>query len=240
MIARRARRRPARSAGSDDFVDAATLDTRRARCRSARLIVSSIALINLLVLVFNLIPAYPLDGGRIARAAVWKVTGDRNKATRAAAGVGRGFAWLLIGWRAVPARQGEAFNGIYLAVLGWLLGPRRAASRSQTAFTERLEGVTVADLMDAEPVTIPADPPALRAYEDFFLRYHGYEWFAVVEADGRYVGRAVRSRPVPPRAANDADRPCASSSSPAATVASARTRRSRRCWPPSRCAAAAR
>src|SRR5207249_10501527 len=60
-------------------------------------------------------------------------------------------------------------------------------------FTERLEGITAADIMDAEPVTIPASATVLRAYEDYFLRYHGWDWFAVVEDDGRYVGRAFRN-----------------------------------------------
>ena len=56
-----------------------------------------LAEINVLVLVFNLIPAFPLDGGRIARAIAWRLTGDRNRATRFAANLGRGFSYLLIG-----------------------------------------------------------------------------------------------------------------------------------------------
>ena len=63
----------------------------------------------------------------------------------------------------------------------------------QSAVTSRLEGVTVADIMDADPVTIPADLPVQQAYEDFFLRYQGWPWFAVVEADGRYAGIAHRA-----------------------------------------------
>ena len=62
----------------------------------------------------------------------------------------------------------------------------------QTAVTDRLEGITVADVMDAEPVTIPAGLPAGRAWEEFFLRYQGWPWFAVTEDDGRYVGLARR------------------------------------------------
>ena len=77
-------------------------------------------------------------------------------------------------------------------MLGWLLGSAARTAILQSAFTDRLEGITVADLMDAEPVTIPADLPADRAYEDFFLRYQGWEWFAVVDADGRFAGIAHR------------------------------------------------
>ena len=77
-------------------------------------------------------------------------------------------------------------------MLGWLLGSAARSAIVQSAFTDQLEGITVADLMDAEPVTIPADLPAAQAYEDFFLRYQGWEWFAVVEPDGRFVGLAHR------------------------------------------------
>jgi Zn-dependent protease len=156
-------------------------------------LVASLVLANVVVLAFNLIPAYPLDGGRIARAAVWRVTGDRHKGTRAAAGLGRAFSWLLIAGGLLLVANGDTFNGIYTAVLGWILGTQARGAAVHTAFTERLEGVTVADIMDPDPVAIPADVPALTAYEDFFLRYHGYDWFAVTERDGGYVGRAFRA-----------------------------------------------
>ena len=170
-------------------------------------LIASLVLANLVVLAFNLVPAYPLDGGRIARALVWAVTGDRHRATRAAAGIGRAFAWLLIGAGLWLISRGDTFNGIYTAVLGWLLGTQARGAVAQTAFTQRLEGVTVADIMDPDPVAIPADAPALRAYEDFFLRYHGYEWFAVTEADGGYVGRAFRAPTMEAAEGPNASRP---------------------------------
>ena len=146
---------------------------------------------NVLLLGFNLIPAFPLDGGRIARAAAWKLTGDRGKATRFAARVGQGFAVLLAGYGIYPLLGGDPW-GLWRVMLGWLLGSAARSAILQSDFTDRLEGITVADLMDAEPVTIPADTPADRAYEDFFLRYQGWEWFAVVDADGRFAGIAHR------------------------------------------------
>jgi Zn-dependent protease len=148
--------------------------------------------LNAMLLAFNLVPAYPLDGGRIARAAIWKLTGDRSRATRVTAAMGRGFGWLLIavgiGW----AFSGSPFDGLWLAVLGWLLSQSARGVVAQTAFTDRLEGVTVADIMDHEPVVIPGETPAHRAFEEFFLRY-GYDWFPVVDPEGRYVGRARRT-----------------------------------------------
>jgi Zn-dependent protease len=146
---------------------------------------------NLLLLGFNLIPAFPLDGGRIARAAAWRITGDRGKATRLAARLGQGFAILLIGYGLYVVLSGDPW-GLWTALLGWLLGSAARSAIVQSDFSDRLEGITVADLMDAEPVTIPADTPADRAYEDFFLRYQGWEWFAVVDAEGRFAGIAHR------------------------------------------------
>jgi Zn-dependent protease len=146
---------------------------------------------NVLLLGFNLIPAFPLDGGRIARAAAWRITGDRGKATRFSARLGQGFAVLMIGYGLYRLVGGDAW-GLWTIMLGWLLGSAARSAIVQSAFTDQLEGITVADLMDAEPVTIPADLPAAQAYEDFFLRYQGWEWFAVVEPDGRFIGLAHR------------------------------------------------
>ena len=149
---------------------------------------------NVLLLGFNLIPAFPLDGGRIARAAAWRVSGDRGKATRLAAYLGQGFAALMIAYGVyILVARGNSFGGLWAIVLGYLLGSSARAAIAQSAFTERLQGVTVADIMDAEPVTIAADLPATRAWEEYFLRYQGWPWFAVVEADGRFVGLAHRA-----------------------------------------------
>jgi Zn-dependent protease len=148
---------------------------------------------NAILLAFNLIPAFPLDGGRIARAAIWKFTGSRERGTKIAAQVGQGFAFVLIGIGIAMAVTGDTFDGIWLAVLGWLLGSSARAAVVQTAVQERLRGITVADIMDAEPVTVPAALPAARAYEDYFLRYQGWPWFAVVEDDGHYAGVVHRA-----------------------------------------------
>jgi Zn-dependent protease len=179
--------------GADGFWEAATLD-RTVAPSAFELWLSFLVSANVLLLVFNLVPAFPLDGGRIARAAAWKVTKDRGKATRLSAYLGQAFAAVLIGYGIyVLFALGDSFGGLWAIVLGYLLGSSARAAIAQSAFTERLKGVTVADIMDAEPVTIPADLPASRAWEEFFLRYQGWPWFAVVEADGRYAGLAHRA-----------------------------------------------
>jgi Zn-dependent protease len=179
-------------AGGDSFWDAARLSA-EADASPVEVVVSLLVSMNMVLLLFNLVPAFPLDGGRIARAAAWKLTGDRHRATRFAARIGIGFGWVLIlGGLALVVLNGSTFDGIWFAALGWLLASAARGTLAQTHFTEQLAGITVADVMDAEPVTIPASLPAARAYEEFFLRYQGWDWFAVVEEDGRYAGIAHR------------------------------------------------
>jgi Zn-dependent protease len=180
-------------AGGDSFWDAARLSA-DAGASPVEVVVSLLVSMNLVLLLFNLVPAFPLDGGRIARAIAWKLTGDRHRATRFAARIGIGFGYLLIagGLALVVFVEGAAFDGIWFAALGWLLASAARGTLAQTRFTEQLAGITVADVMDSEPVTIPAALPASSAYEDYFLRYQGWDWFAVVEDDGRYAGIAHR------------------------------------------------
>jgi Zn-dependent protease len=181
-------------AGVDSFWDAARLSA-AADATPVEVVVSLLVSMNMVLLLFNLVPAFPLDGGRIARAVAWKLTGDRHRATRFAARIGIGFGWLLIlgGLALLVLVEGAALDGIWFAALGWLLASAARGTLAQTRFTEQLAGITVADVMDAEPVTIPAALSAARAYEDFFLRYQGWDWFAIVEDDGRYAGIAHRS-----------------------------------------------
>ncbi|MDP2711560.1 MAG: site-2 protease family protein [Solirubrobacteraceae bacterium] len=143
--------------------------------------------INAILFVFNLVPAFPLDGGRIARAAVWRITGDRNRATRIAGRIGEGFAYLLIGIGVFLAARGSLFDGLWLAVLGWFIAMSARAAVTSTVFTERIDGITVADIMDAQPVSMPAATPLTQAQDEYFLRYR-WDWFPVVDEHGRFLG----------------------------------------------------
>ncbi|HEY8582781.1 MAG TPA: site-2 protease family protein, partial [Capillimicrobium sp.] len=91
------------------FTDAALLEP-QASASPAIVLLAFLASINVALLIFNLIPAFPLDGGRIARAAAWKVTGDRTKATRFSGRAGLGFAYLLGGFGLYLMLRGETFN----------------------------------------------------------------------------------------------------------------------------------
>jgi Zn-dependent protease len=146
-----------------------------------------LASINAILLVFNLVPAFPLDGGRIARAAAWKLTGDRNRGTRFAGRAGQLFAYALIGFGIYLLLTSDSFSGFYTIVLGFFLNQAARGAVISSTFSERLGGITVADIMDAEPVAMPGATTALQAEDEFFLRYR-WPWFAVVDAAGRYLG----------------------------------------------------
>jgi Zn-dependent protease/CBS domain-containing protein len=143
--------------------------------------------INLFLFVFNLVPAFPLDGGRIARSVIWRITGDRNRATKIAGRIGEGFAYLLVGLGIFLIARGDTINGIWFGVLGWFIAQSARAAVASTAFTERLDGITVADIMDAQPVTMPATATVSEAQDEYFLRYR-WDWFPVVDERGRFLG----------------------------------------------------
>ena len=148
--------------------------------------------INVLVLLFNLIPGFPLDGGRIARAAAWKLTGDRNKATRFAALLGRGFGWLLVAGGAALFIFGiDTVGGVWFAFIGFFLAQAARSATEQANFSDRIGDIRVSDVMDAEPVAIPQTLTVDEADADFFLRY-GWPWFPVVDPYGRLVGVVSR------------------------------------------------
>jgi Zn-dependent protease len=172
--------------GPHRFLDAMVL-TDGVTVTPALLTLSWLVTMNVIVLVFNLIPAYPLDGGRIARGLVWHATGDRNRGTRVAARLGQGFAMLLIGlglWMTVGL---ASLFGLWFVLIGMMIGGSARALLAQSALTEQLEDVRVADIMDEEPVSVPDELSASRALDEFFLRYR-WPWFPVVDAAGRFVG----------------------------------------------------
>ena len=126
---------------------------------------------NVLLLVFNLIPAFPLDGGRIARSLVWQLTGDKRRGTQVAARLGQGFGILLAAaglWLLVSV---HSFSGLWLLALAYILYQSARGAIVQSALNERIEGVRVLDIMDAQPVAIPSSTTVAQALEEYFLRF---------------------------------------------------------------------
>jgi Zn-dependent protease/CBS domain-containing protein len=175
-------------AGSDDFRDAA-LANGEADTSSIAALIAWLGSINLLVLVFNMVPAFPLDGGRVARAIAWWRTGSRTSGTRFAAALGQGFGLLLIlvGLGYFMAYLGDFVGGIWLAFLGFILRGSARGAIAQTELTSRIEGISVGDVMDPEPVAIPEELSVERALDEYFLRYR-WPWFPVVDTTQRFTG----------------------------------------------------
>jgi Zn-dependent protease len=148
--------------------------------------------LNTLVLLLNLVPAFPLDGGQIAHALIWRVTGDRNRATRATGRAGQGFAILLgAGGLALLALGGGSFTGVWLIFIAVFVYQGAAMAVVQGSMGQRIQRLTVADVMDPTPVTIPAELRLIDAQEQFFGRYR-WPWFAVVDPARHFLG-VVRS-----------------------------------------------
>lgn len=178
------------AAGADGFWKAVLIES-DSGVSGVLAMVGWLASINLLVLVFNLLPAFPMDGGRIVRAIAWWRTGDRTAATRFAAGLGRVFAYLFIGAGLLLVFTGYAFSGIWLALIGIVINGSARAASAQTRITGRIEGKRVADVMDREPVAIPDQLSVERALDEYFLRYR-WSWFPVVDAAHRFKGLVIR------------------------------------------------
>lgn len=160
----------------------------------AHAVIGWLADVNLVLLVFNLIPGFPLDGGRIARAIAWKITGDRSRATRFAGGLGQIFGYLLIGFGLYMSLSGGGLIWLlWFGFMGFFIIQAARAADFQSRITSRIEGLRVQDVMDAEPVSVPAEIKLDRALEEYFLRY-GYPWFPVVDAGGRFIGVISRER----------------------------------------------
>jgi Zn-dependent protease/CBS domain-containing protein len=177
-------------AKTHDFFDVATLSTVSASPTLALL--GWLFLINSVLFAFNLIPAFPLDGGRIARAIAWRVTGDRNRATRVSGRVGQGFAYLITGYGIFLALAGSTINGIWFALMGMFLGQAARGAVVSSQVSERIEGVTVADLMDTDPFTLSAKTTALEAQASLTL--HGVAFAPIVDEARRYLGYVLAER----------------------------------------------
>jgi CBS domain-containing protein len=149
--------------------------------------------VNLILAAFNLVPAFPLDGGRVLRALMWAVTGNLRRATRWASGAGQAFAWFLmatgvamvLGAR-VPLLGGGLIGGLWVAFIGWFLNNAAALSYRQLVIREALRDVPVARLMLTQLATVPPDL-SVSALVDRHLLRSDQRAFPVV-ANGRLEG----------------------------------------------------
>jgi Zn-dependent protease len=178
--------------GADEFRDAAVLESSSGASGPIAM-VAWLATINALVLVFNLLPAFPMDGGRVARAIAWWRTGDRSSATRFAANLGRGLAYLMMAAGLALIFTGDLFGGVWLVLIGMVVNGSARGAAMQTAISSKIDNLQVADVMDREPVAIPGDISVEKALDEYFLRYR-WPWFPVVDAAHRFLGLLERER----------------------------------------------
>ena len=137
------------------------------------ILLGTVGAINIGIFIFNMVPGFPLDGGRILRAIIWKRSGDVRKATRIAAFVGKVFAWLLVGGGAVNFLvYGNIVSGIWMAFIGLFL--RQAADRSykQIIWKKSLAELTVRDVMRMEVPAADPETDLESLVKEYFLRFH--------------------------------------------------------------------
>jgi Zn-dependent protease len=142
--------------------------------------------INLILGVFNLIPAAPLDGGRVLHAALWRAKGDFAWATRVSSEIGQGFGYLLIGLGLLMFFFQGSFSGAWLAFIGWYLLHAAKAEARYVATEQALSGLRVRDLMTRHPVTVDADSTIGRFMDDV-AGSHRFTTYPVLDG-GRPVG----------------------------------------------------
>jgi Zn-dependent protease/CBS domain-containing protein len=159
--------------------------------------------VNAVILGFNLLPAFPLDGGRVARSLLWRWLGDRERATEIAAGVGRVFGWGMVVLGVASFLSG-APGGLWLALIGGFLIMAAGAEAQQLRVQHALGDVRAGELMSAPAATLPANLPLDEAIDHGFAT-HLFSAFPVVDGAGRAVGVLsmddVRAVPATHRAA---------------------------------------
>jgi Zn-dependent protease/predicted transcriptional regulator len=152
---------------------------------------------NLLLAGFNLLPGFPLDGGRLLRSAIWKATGSLRRATRVASLAGQAVGWLLVAAGVAYLLAGNLAGGIWFAFIGWFLVQAARSSYEELQLRHLLRGVEAEDVMAGNLLRIPPDLSLQDAVDDYFMRYdHGA---FPVDEQGRTIGlltlRGVRRVP---------------------------------------------
>ena len=149
-------------------------------------VVSYLALLNTVLAVFNMLPAFPLDGGRVLRAGLWSWRGDLRWATRIASSIGSGFGMLLIILAVMAFLRGNLLGGLWWFMIGLFMRGASQTSYRQVLVRRVLEGEPIRRFMQSDPVTVPRLASVMNLVRDYVYRYH-YKMYPVVEGH-RLVG----------------------------------------------------
>ena len=141
--------------------------------------------INILLAVFNLIPGFPLDGGRVLRAILWWRSRDLLRATKIATNIGRGIGFLFIFGGIWLIFSGFLFNGLWFVFIGWFLGNAAAGSYRQLALQQVLQGHLTSEIMTRDCLMVPSDTTILKLVNDYIFPSGRH---CLVVADSRVLG----------------------------------------------------
>jgi Zn-dependent protease/predicted transcriptional regulator len=143
-----------------------------------------LTIINIILGVFNLLPGFPLDGGRVLRSIIWKVTGNLQRATFIASTAGRVLGFMIIAVGIVFLFTGNFLSGIWFAFIGWFLQSSAHMGYRQLIFETSVKGIRVKDVMNDDLVLADKDLTLQEIIDDYFMRYR-FGRFPVVEGRGR-------------------------------------------------------
>jgi CBS domain-containing protein len=141
-----------------------------------------LALVNVILAAFNLIPGFPLDGGRVFRSLLWRFTGDYKRSTRIATRVGRGVAVLFIlgGISIIFLFPQRWINGLWLAFIGWFLYNTASASYRQAQWQEALRGIVASEIMTSDCPVVPSNVAVSRLVQEYIIT-RGHSCFMVID-----------------------------------------------------------
>ena len=149
-------------------------------------VLSYLSLINFVLGAFNLLPAFPLDGGRVFRSILWGVTRRYERATAIASVVGQGFGYLLLAFGLLRLFLGDLVGGLWTIFIGWFLSQTARATRREQVLRDSLRGVRVGEVMDPAPAVVQAGSSLQQTVFDQLLRTGGRQ--LIVVRDGRPLG----------------------------------------------------
>jgi len=170
------------------FSQASNLEVFAEDMAPLKLVLSYLGLINLILAVFNMIPAFPLDGGRVFRALVWLINKDRLAATRLASRVGEGFAYAFMTAGGLIVVLSGSLAGLWWVFIGLFMRTAAKSSRFQLEARQALKSVRAVDLLTPESETAEAAMRVSDFIEQKLIRHHR-DWFAIVDG-GRLIGGA--------------------------------------------------
>ncbi|MBS4025788.1 MAG: site-2 protease family protein [Clostridia bacterium] len=146
-----------------------------------------LAFVNVFLGFFNLLPGFPLDGGRVLRSVVWGITGNFKKATKLASNMGQAVALLLIFSGGLFLLSGFFINGIWFLLLGWILQSSATMGYKQVLIAEALKDITVGELMTSPAATISGEEDLGAAVDQYFAK-HPFTAYPVVDEQGTPQG----------------------------------------------------